>query len=515
MIPPNFITAVQSVQAIDGQEIRLPCKVTGKPMPEISWYHNGNNIDHDEEYVITYNPETGEISLLIVEVFPEDEGEYVCVAHNPAGDAVTRAALVVKEPEQPVPTEPVVEETEVKKVPEEECVPEDMEIEEEKVKPDLIERPKLVPLVEERPRSPSPELEEIVQPAPAAPEELQPEVEEESVQPVKKMKVEVKFGLEPVEVTEQEVKVEVIERPKLVPLEETKPRSPSPEFFETVEVQKAVEVPEAKEEQPEVEEEVLEQEVKAKIIERPKPKPVVEEAPRPESPVYEEIGESPIYEEIPERSPQEAKEEVLEPSVKPTKVDRPKPKPVVEEKAPEEPEFEEEITPIKEVSEEVGISVEEETLVPDHVTKKVDIPELKPKDETLDKKAARDGEEAPRPKEEIHVEDIYETVEEGETVEEIPPEFIELLQPQIVKDGDRVMMQCKVVGFPTPTITWFKEGQEITPSSDFQPGFETNTGTCSLEIPEVFPEDAGEYACRAVNPFGESVTTANLLVEGK
>jgi hypothetical protein len=149
------------------------------------------------------------------------------------------------------------------------------------------------------------------------------------------------------------------------------------------------------------------------------------------------------------------------------------------------------------------------------VTKKVEIPELAPKDEKLDKKSSTNGEEAPRPKEEIHVEDIYATVDEGETVEEIPPEFVELLQPQITKDGDRVLLMCKVIGMPTPTITWYREGQEITPSSDFQPGFETNTGTCILEIPEVFPEDAGEYACRAVNPFGESVTTANLLVEGK
>jgi len=67
---------------------------------------------------------------------------------------------------------------------------------------------------------------------------------------------------------------------------------------------------------------------------------------------------------------------------------------------------------------------------------------------------------------------------------------------------------------PTPTVTWFRQGQEIEPSSDFQTGLDASTGTCVLEIPEVFPEDAGEFTCRAVNPFGEATTTANLLVEG-
>jgi len=66
------------------------------------------------------------------------------------------------------------------------------------------------------------------------------------------------------------------------------------------------------------------------------------------------------------------------------------------------------------------------------------LPELKPRDESLDKRKSREGEEAPRKKEEIHVEDIYQTIDEAESVEEIAPEFVELLQPQVVQDGDRV-----------------------------------------------------------------------------
>lgn len=93
--PPCFTEPLQSIEVVDGEELNVPCKVAGKPPPQISFFHNGKNIDHDEEYVITYNPDTGEITLLIVEVFPEDEGEYVCVAQNPAGEASTRMYLSV------------------------------------------------------------------------------------------------------------------------------------------------------------------------------------------------------------------------------------------------------------------------------------------------------------------------------------------------------------------------------------------------------------------------------------
>lgn len=39
-------------------------------------------------------------------------------------------------------------------------------------------------------------------------------------------------------------------------------------------------------------------------------------------------------------------------------------------------------------------------------------------------------------------------------------------------------------------------------------------GTCKLTINEVFPEDAGVYTCRAVNPVGEAVCATALVVEG-
>ena len=53
-----------------------------------------------------------------MEVFPEDEGEYVCIATNPAGEASTRAYLTVLEPEVFV-EEPATEDEPDSSVPKE------------------------------------------------------------------------------------------------------------------------------------------------------------------------------------------------------------------------------------------------------------------------------------------------------------------------------------------------------------------------------------------------------------
>lgn len=104
VLPPCFVENLQSTQVFDGHEIRLTCKVEGKPVPKISWFHNGINIDNNDEYVITYNPETGCVCLHIVEALPEDQGEYICKATNLAGQATTSATLTVYVPQEEIVT---------------------------------------------------------------------------------------------------------------------------------------------------------------------------------------------------------------------------------------------------------------------------------------------------------------------------------------------------------------------------------------------------------------------------
>lgn len=96
--PPKFTTPLSDVQATDGKEVVLTCVVHGQPKPDISWYHNGNNIDKSDDFVINYDKQTGKIDLVIVDCLPDDQGKFRCVATNPAGQATTECTLSVGPP---------------------------------------------------------------------------------------------------------------------------------------------------------------------------------------------------------------------------------------------------------------------------------------------------------------------------------------------------------------------------------------------------------------------------------
>ncbi|CAD7014952.1 unnamed protein product [Ceratitis capitata] len=77
------------------------------------------------------------------------------------------------------------------------------------------------------------------------------------------------------------------------------------------------------------------------------------------------------------------------------------------------------------------------------------------------------------------------------------PRFMESLRAVLTEEG-LVSFECKVVGFPTPILKWFKDGQELKPGDVYQ-----LTGTNSL----------GTYCCIAKNCMGESSSVAVLTVE--
>ncbi|XP_050456843.1 titin-like [Cataglyphis hispanica] len=77
------------------------------------------------------------------------------------------------------------------------------------------------------------------------------------------------------------------------------------------------------------------------------------------------------------------------------------------------------------------------------------------------------------------------------------PRFMENLKAVLTEEG-LVSFECKVVGFPTPLLRWFKDGQELKPGDVYQ-----LTGTNSL----------GSYCCIARNCMGEAKSTAELTIE--
>lgn len=108
---------------------------------------------------------------------------------------------------------------------------------------------------------------------------------------------------------------------------------------------------------------------------------------------------------------------------------------------------------------------------------------------------------------------VVEEEEWEETKELEYPRFVEPLSPVRVMDGEKVLFTCKVTGKPIPKVEWLHNGEVVQEAKDVIITQDTE-GVCSLAISEVFPENAGEYICHAVNRVGEAICKTTLIVEG-
>ena len=99
--------------------------------------------------------------------------------------------------------------------------------------------------------------------------------------------------------------------------------------------------------------------------------------------------------------------------------------------------------------------------------------------------------------------------------EEEPPRFTLPLRNQTVTDGDRAVLRVFFSGVPAPSVTWYFNSQPVRPGQDFQINVDVRRGESTLVIVEVFPEDEGEYMCKAENPLGTAITHCHLFVRSK
>jgi hypothetical protein len=124
------------------------------------------------------------------------------------------------------------------------------------------------------------------------------------------------------------------------------------------------------------------------------------------------------------------------------------------------------------------------------------------------------------------------------------PVIVQHLQSAVVKDGEPVILSCRVIGNfliskdsfiiemvplqKTLTrehvylncigaekfdVVWLHNDKEIKPSKDFQ--HEASGDNRILKISEIFPEDSGTYTCEAFNDAGEAFSSCTLAVTGK
>ena len=80
----------------------------------------------------------------------------------------------------------------------------------------------------------------------------------------------------------------------------------------------------------------------------------------------------------------------------------------------------------------------------------------------------------------------------------------------IVEGGD-VAFSCSVVGKPTPSVNWTKNGEELNVTANHRLSLSSTNNNHSLKITDVKRSDTGQYRCVAINSISSSTSSAATL----
>ncbi|ODM93780.1 Twitchin [Orchesella cincta] len=91
---PKWPPPCQTTLSIkDGEPLEIKCEFKGDPEPQVSWTKSGEPLTSSDVVALKYRNRVA--VLTIPEVFPEDEGIYVCTALNSMGKTSTQCVLKV------------------------------------------------------------------------------------------------------------------------------------------------------------------------------------------------------------------------------------------------------------------------------------------------------------------------------------------------------------------------------------------------------------------------------------
>lgn len=93
------------------------------------------------------------------------------------------------------------------------------------------------------------------------------------------------------------------------------------------------------------------------------------------------------------------------------------------------------------------------------------------------------------------------------------PKFTKMLSDLTVNDGESLTLTAHVKGDPEPQIVWTKNNKPLSSSEVVD--LKYKNGIAKLHINEVYPEDEGEYVCKATNSVGASETKCRLTIRRK
>ncbi|XP_070587022.1 kalirin isoform X9 [Erythrolamprus reginae] len=98
-VAPEFLVPLVDITCLLGDTVMLQCKVCGRPKPTITWKGPDQNMldnDNSTAAVTVTSCESGDITLKICNLMPQDSGIYTCVATNELGTASTSATIKVQ-----------------------------------------------------------------------------------------------------------------------------------------------------------------------------------------------------------------------------------------------------------------------------------------------------------------------------------------------------------------------------------------------------------------------------------
>jgi titin len=92
-IKPSVQLPLKDVAIFEGKSVRLDCVIVGQPEPEVIWYHDNRPVKESADFQLLFQGDR--CSLVILEAFLEDAGDYKVVAINSAGEASSSCKLSV------------------------------------------------------------------------------------------------------------------------------------------------------------------------------------------------------------------------------------------------------------------------------------------------------------------------------------------------------------------------------------------------------------------------------------
>ncbi|XP_034642446.1 myosin light chain kinase, smooth muscle [Trachemys scripta elegans] len=93
---PSFTEKLQDTHVVDGEKLVLQCRISSDPPAAVTWTLDGKAIKSSKFIVLSQ--EGSLCSLTIGKAFPEDVGQYKCIAENAAGRAECACKVLVDDP---------------------------------------------------------------------------------------------------------------------------------------------------------------------------------------------------------------------------------------------------------------------------------------------------------------------------------------------------------------------------------------------------------------------------------